>query len=395
MCDTVVRILPGRILFAKNSDRDANEGQSLDFIPAEEQPKGKRLRCTWIEIPEAPRTHALLLSRPYWMWGAEMGTNEHGVVIGNEAVFTKEPVPEVGLTGMDLVRLGLSRGSTKEEAVSEMIRLLETHGQGGRCGHENANFRYFSSFLVADQGGAIVLETSGRSWTTENVSSGSRGISNGLTIPGFADKHSDTIKTYVSACRIRRARIETLGERASDIADMMALLRDHGEGHSEPVYKPHHGAMSAPCMHGGGLLASSQTTASWVSELTENGASHWVTATAAPCLSIFKPVSLDAPLNLGPFPTGRADSASLFWRHERFHRRMMQNPAKLARYIEERDELEERFLRESTEPREAFRQAEELLERWMGEVGGGSERDGRPWYVRRYWERRNRWAGMG
>lgn len=51
---------------------------------------------------------AVILSKPAWMWGAEMGANDAGVVIGNEAVFTKletsEDIEEK-LLGMDLVRL--------------------------------------------------------------------------------------------------------------------------------------------------------------------------------------------------------------------------------------------------------------------------------------------------
>jgi len=41
------------------------------------------------------------------MWGAEMGANEHGVCIGNEAIYTKmasDEDKEEKLLGMDLVR---------------------------------------------------------------------------------------------------------------------------------------------------------------------------------------------------------------------------------------------------------------------------------------------------
>jgi len=62
-------------------------------------------QCTYLEIEQAERTHAVVLSRPAWLWGAEMGANEHGVCVGNEGVWTREPVGEdEALLGMDLVR---------------------------------------------------------------------------------------------------------------------------------------------------------------------------------------------------------------------------------------------------------------------------------------------------
>lgn len=63
------------------------------------------LQCTYIQIPQVERTHAVILSKPAWMWGAEMGANDHGVCVGNEAVWTREAItPGEALLGMDLVR---------------------------------------------------------------------------------------------------------------------------------------------------------------------------------------------------------------------------------------------------------------------------------------------------
>ncbi|HYQ82183.1 MAG TPA: hypothetical protein VEP68_11800 [Anaeromyxobacteraceae bacterium] len=393
MCDTAVVVEAGRVLFAKNSDRDPNEAQLLEWQPRRSHPAGSRLRCTWIEIPQARETWAVLLSRPFWMWGAEIGANEHGVTIGNEAVFTREPYARSGLTGMDLLRLALERATDAREAVATVASLLEAHGQGGGCGHEKRDFTYHNSFLVADPRRAFVVETAGRHLAQEEVR-GVRTISNGLTIPGFRERHADRLYGWATRCRVRQPRTAALAAGVEGPAGLFRLLRDHGGG-AGPAWGPLFGGMAAPCMHAGGVVASSQTTASWVAELSPAGSRHWATATAAPCTSLFKPVRVGEPLELGAAPTDAADGRSPWWRHERLHRAAMRDPERLLPlFAPERDQVEARWLREPPEPREAFAEAERLEARWLAAVQATAGPDRRPPWARRYWRVRDRRAGL-
>lgn len=144
------------------------------------------LRCTHIEIPQVERTHAVVLSKPAWMWGCEIGANACGVVGGNEAVsslLAHELGEEPRLLGMDLLRLALERGATARAAVGHLTSLLEEHGQGGAC-EEGGDWTYENGFLLADAGEAFVVETAGtRHWAVERVPPGKgRNISNGLSI---------------------------------------------------------------------------------------------------------------------------------------------------------------------------------------------------------------------
>ena len=95
MCDTLVALAPaterGATLFAKNSDRERNEAQVLAISPARMGRNEAPLKLTYITIPDVAETHACLISRPFWMWGAEMGSNVHGVTIGNEALHSTVP----------------------------------------------------------------------------------------------------------------------------------------------------------------------------------------------------------------------------------------------------------------------------------------------------------------
>lgn len=395
MCDTMVAVQAGRVLFGKNSDRDANEGQGLEWHEARDHAEGSMLRCTYLEIPQVRRTYATLLSRPFWIWGAEIGANEHGVVIGNEAVFTREPYQSIGLTGMDLVRLGVERGATAALALAEIVRLLECFGQGGGCGLENRHFTYHNSFIIADPSGAIVLETAGRHWATEQIGPGqSRSISNGLSIPGFAEEFSDPLRTRVAGCGTRSRFTGSRVAAAGSPGDLMAILRGHDGPAGQPGYSRVRGGLGAPCVHGGGLIAASYTTASWVADLRPGGSLHWVTATAQPCTGLFKPVRVEDPVPIGPFPSNHVDG-SLWWRHERMARRVQRNPESfLPLYRAERDAMESIWLREPPDSQAAFAENDRRLEDWTDRVTKNQAIDTRPGFVRRYWARRDRWAGL-
>ncbi len=392
MCDTTVIVRPGRVLFAKNSDRDVGEAQHLEWHPRQRHAPGSALACTWISIPQASETAAVLLSRPFWTWGAEMGANEHGVVIGNEAVFTRQPLARTGLTGMDLVRLALERSTSAESACDVLVALLTAHGQGGGAGYDNPGFSYHNSFLLADASGAFVLETAGKAWARERIT-GARSISNALTIAGFAEVHGDRLRGRVAGSLSRR----TWSERHASAVDpspatLMRALREHGTPDGLPHYTWHNGGLEAPCVHPGGLLAGSQTSASWVSELGPQAAQHWVTATSAPCLSLFKPVAVDTPIDFGPVP-GARPSAALWWRHERLHRAVMRDPAALMpTIVGERDTLERAWLADPPSSEAAFSEHRARLEAWLARVPVVADR--RPWWVRRFTARRDRRSGL-
>ncbi len=387
MCDTIVVVHPGGVLFAKNSDRDPNEAQFPEWHAGADHAEESMVTTTYLTIPQVPRTYATLLSRPFWMWGAEIGTNEHGVTIGNEAVFTDQPYRDTGLLGMDMIRLALERAATAESAVSVIVDLLETHGQGGGAGHENRKFRYHNSFIVADRTTAFVLETAGDLWATEQVHSGVRTISNGLSIASFADAHADKLRGRVSACSTRTALTTTAAEAAVGAADLMPVLRSHG-GSDWPRYNAINGTLSMPCMHGGGIVASSSSTASWVSDLSTD--IHWLTGGSAQCLGLYKPMRLEEPIDIGHIPDDVAENESLWWRHERLARKVMTDPANAAPlFTADRDDLEQTWLADPPGGQTAWSHHQELLLEWTQRIGE-PDRDVRPPWARRFWSKRDR-----
>jgi secernin len=209
-CDTWVALpdstRAGATLLAKNSDRPTYDSQPLVLNPRATWPQGSVINLGRLAIPQVEVTHATLGSKPYWCWGYEEGVNEYGVAIGNEGVWTRPLMgmlidvrtgldSELGLTGMDLVRLGLERGRTAEEAMNVMVALLEEYGQfgSGIPGAGTLAGSYDNSYIIADLEEVWILETAGREWVARRIASGVASISNDLSIEAEFDLSSENL----------------------------------------------------------------------------------------------------------------------------------------------------------------------------------------------------------
>ncbi len=322
------------VILCKNSDRPPMEAQPLVQFPHQMHAPGERVKCTYIEIPQVAETYENIGSKIWWAFGYEQGINEYGVAIGNEAVFSKEPLQwGDGLLGMDLLRLGLERGKTAYEAMHVMIDLLEKYGQSGDCEHagEWGKANYHNSYILADPQEAWVLETAGRYWAAKRTKNGVYSISNIYSIErdwdeahpklvehaiqmgwsksakdfNFARDYGDYWRAESKnpgAMQIRRnMTMACLRKDFSHVtpASMMQISRSHLEG---TVVEPRWGAAETfwptPCMHDN-AHSGYHSAASFVAHLRAEMPPllrqvYWASF-SNPCCNVFKPFYLHGP----------------------------------------------------------------------------------------------------
>ena len=448
LCDTLVALgnvtKDGSVLFAKNTDREPDEAHNIVYIPRQKHNKNEKVKTTYLSIPQVEETYEILLLKPFWIWGAEMGANEFGVTIGNEAVWTKEPLRDKGLLGMDLLRLALERSQTAFEALEVITSLIEKYGQGGACGYRDKSLKYHNSYIIADPHEAWVLETADKYWIAEKVRS-IRSISNALTIGENYDLiHPDLIRHAIdkgycksesdfnfAKCLTPKFHILTIGAKGKTRQScttnllmqnkgkltpeiMMAILRNHNIPPSkEKDWIPSKSSMKSVCLHASSFLTPSQSTGSHVAHLREDIQVHWVTGTSAPCTSLFKPIFLP---NVGipdtmPEAKEYYDPNTLWWQHEKLHRLVLQDyQTRLSVFRHERDELEKDFfglvadalakvskppskkdrntLKKITE--EAFTLNRTKLNEWIKKVQKTPIRKKPSLFYRRYWNKYNK-----
>lgn len=331
--------------FAKNSDRPLGEAQPLAFFPGSMHAPGEMLKCTHLTIPQAERTYTVLGSHPYWIWGFEMGVNECGLVIGNEAEGSRcAAETEEGLLGMDLLRLALERAATAREGVDVIASLLARYGQ-------NANAcllfdrRYENSFLLMDAKEIWLMETAGRMWAARRVDDWAA-ISNCYTIGTEFDLCSAGLEEYARAQRwlrpderfdfakaytlpaLRQGQFTPRWRRMKkriaehggplDQEAVKAILRDHFEGELiHPRWGGCYGGFVSICMHAMTQDVSQTAASLMCSHHDALGPVSWY-APSLPCCSVYIPVywTGDVPQAMKCAGEFYSDD-SLWWRAER------------------------------------------------------------------------------
>jgi len=321
MCDSVYIPTAGGAFFGKNSDRNAAEPQALRIVPRRAPSSSVRSGARSFDLPDAG--HALAISCPTWMPGAEMGLNGAGVAIGNEAVFSRFKASPDGVLGMDFVRAALASSSTALEALEALVSLTERYEQGG-----NAAFKgrmvYSNSYLVVAPDGAYVLETAGRRWAWKPAE-GPTAISNSYSILDdykrldpetrkaiapvnermacldeadagrLGEKGSwkayveDRFLSRFSAGDARRRAVAGLLEAAVEAggrASAMAVLRAHAAVDPERPSRTRN-----VCDHDRDVMGN-PTTASMLVEYRPSGATLWFTGASYACANLFKPILL-------------------------------------------------------------------------------------------------------
>ncbi|NMM47673.1 peptidase C69 family protein [Marinigracilibium pacificum] len=366
MCDTFTffsKNRNGHSFFAKNSDRDPGEPQIIEIIQdananfetdflTEHLPKyNKQLDILKKVFQTFDHPYSAIISRPTWIWGAEMGINEKGVSIGNEAVFSKEKTITDGLLGMDILRLALHNSSTANEASNIITSLIETYGQGGN-GSYSGSLIYHNSFLIKDDDNAIIIESSGKNWVRKDVTDFDS-ISNCYTVnedysissEAFQDINlkksiENKFYTFFSKGDIRQSYTKNQIENCDkQLHDVFEILRSHIS--KDNKFKS---GMHSICVHPG-VLVKSETTASMVVDYRKNFNIVWVTSSPNPCVSVFKPIILTKNADAFPIFSSANESLAYFKSNRKISEYMLRHKQLFSNKIKPlRDALQSQFI---------------------------------------------------
>ena len=285
-------------------------------------PRGARSAARTWRSPRRPRPWACWEAAPGGSGASSTGSTRAAWRSGTRRSTRARRRPRPASSGMDLLRLGLERGRTADDAKRVITDLLERHGQGGSAQHGGRRF-YHNSFIIADPATAWVLETSGRHWVARRVRgpggdleprhdrrrlgrgvAGHRGPrgragAGGRREPAGASTSGPPSRTPSRATGRKPGTTPSCRFLAATgrpgVPEMLRHLRDHYDGGTvhRPGRKDGDPQGWSVCMHP--EPAAGATAAAMVAELGGAGPVVAWCALTTPCTSVFLPVGRRTP----------------------------------------------------------------------------------------------------
>jgi hypothetical protein len=342
-CDMVVALAPtvidGHTIFGHNCNRPGNEVLSLVQVSGRNFEPGETAATPWMRVPQRGRSHAVLAGQVQGQWGYQHGVNEHNVAIGQTDLLTRLAPSGTGLTGPDLVRLGLERASSARQATDLLADLISRVGHGlAPASGQVVDSGLSPAFLIADPKEAYVLASCGSHWALQEISSLralgevchlhqdwdrlSHGLASLAIDSGWWPGDGSKLDFEATMClpgptsaralrRYGRATLLLEQQRGHHkLGTLRRLLCDHFDGCPDEVDPCglRHPSPSL-CCHGVGR-GEPGTAASFLVQLgaSPNGGPMVWAAFGTPCTSVYLPVCFEGELPMlyhGPGDGGR------------------------------------------------------------------------------------------
>ncbi|MFC1481582.1 hypothetical protein ACFL6E_04995 [Candidatus Neomarinimicrobiota bacterium] len=413
----------GATYIGRNSHRPANEAWTVRDVEPVSDDNTSHLDCRHVTLAQVRDRNGCMLAGPWWSWGGEVGSNDHGLVVAFESTLTKEHETEPGLTGYELVRLVLERSSDVSKALDVLTWLIQSYGQGGTIAD---GITGDCCFVIGDHQESWLVETAGRHWVARKIEE-PQVLGPRLIIDDRHEYSSYSLVQYAQAKSIiregssvidfaaafatgprRRAYFQTLEKRlhgslkleggAQQIIEMMDILRTRSGDH------PSQGKSDDIALHAR-YRRPAQTTGSMVMRLSAKRIEHFTTGAAAPDLAIFKPIGMGNLLDqkLDEHDLSMYNAESYWWRQELLHRRLIVLREIDEAYFVERSALEIdmvqtiRNSKSSNQQDQTGKQQKYLLEwegQWLEKVAAQSPAPRLLRPFAHYWHRLNRLAEL-
>lgn len=195
----------------------------------------------------------------------------------------------------NIFRLALERSESAEKAVEVISNLINQYNQD-----ESIDSSPKYAFFICDTKEAFVLNIAGKLWAAEQVIEGFRAFGKGFSVGTKIDKKSEELEDklkelglFDGSCELNFSKVLSM-----EVPDVKWPSEDPSSGFSaQKMFEVLRGSAES----------KEKIASSFISVLKDSNAVHWLTGTADPRESVFKPFIFTNDARVSPLTALKDD----------------------------------------------------------------------------------------